>query len=86
MNCCPSLAGHTYFAWGRIGGARKLGARARERGRGKNSLAGHRFFTWGALGARAREKWEGGKYVWCKRTGFCAQKECNYPHMLRNST
>ena len=32
-----SLAGHTYFACARIGGARKLGARARERGRGKNT-------------------------------------------------
>ena len=33
----PSLAGHTYFACARIGGARKLGARARERGKGKNT-------------------------------------------------
>ena len=50
------------------------------------SLAGHAYLAWGVLEARAREKGEGEIYVWCKRTGFCAQKECNYPHTLRNST
>ena len=50
-----------------------------------HSLAGHTYFAWRVGGAR-KGKVGGGKYVWCKRTGFCAQKECNYPNTSRNST
>ena len=40
--------------------------------KGKLSLAGHTYFAWGRIGGARKGKGEGEKYVWCKRTGFCA--------------
>ena len=37
-----------------------------------------------ASGARAKERGEGEKYVWCICTGFCALAECNYKYTTRN--
>ena len=38
-----------------------------------------------ASGARAKERGEEEKYVWCICTGFCALAECNYKYTTRNN-